>query len=81
LGLACSRLDQHEEAALLFLRAPILQPLDRVLASQALLAAGRELETMGQIDAAANVYREIVLEHEKSLAAPTAQQRLTALNK
>jgi tetratricopeptide (TPR) repeat protein len=76
LGQAYSRLKQPEEAALFFMRAPILQPLDRGLACQALLAAGQELETMDQVEEAANVYREIVSKHGNSSAAAIARDRL-----
>lgn len=80
LGQAYSRMNQPEESALFFLRAPILQPLDRSLASQALLAAGRELETMKQLSEAATIYREILAEHGTSAAAHAAQQRLSQLS-
>jgi tetratricopeptide (TPR) repeat protein len=80
LGQAYSRRNQPEESALLFLRAPILQPRDRGLASQALLAAGRELETMKQVTEAATIYREILAEHGTSAAAPAAQHRLSQLS-
>lgn len=80
LGQAYSRLKQTEEASLLFLRAPILQPLDRQLAAQGLIAAARELEAMDRGADAARLYREILTEHATSAAAPIARERLAKID-
>ena len=79
LGQAYSRLGRSDEAALLFLRAPILKATDGELAAQALLAAAKEFETMKRIDQAADLYREILDKYAKSSAASIAQQQLAAL--
>ncbi len=75
-----SRHEQHEEAALLFLRGPLSSPSDRVLASEALWAAGRELEASGAAADAATLYRELVHDYGFSSAASQAQQRLSNSN-
>jgi tetratricopeptide (TPR) repeat protein len=78
-GQALSRTGQHEQAALAFLRVPILYPSERPLAAAALLSAGRELEKIGQIQEAVSLYREVVREHAEASVAAEAAGRLTAL--
>ncbi len=67
LGRLHSRLKHPEQAALAFLRTPVLFPHQRPLCEQSLLAAARELETMDRLDAARLVYREFISKYPGSL--------------
>jgi tetratricopeptide (TPR) repeat protein len=75
-GQLLTRLGRHEEAALSLLEVAILHRQHYELAAQSLLAAGRELETMGQRDEADRLYEEITTSYAASNAVDTAQQRL-----
>lgn len=79
LGQSLARQDQHEQAALAFMKAAILYPDERDLAAHALLAAARELETMKQSQDATGLYREILAEHATSQVVTEAGQRLEEL--
>jgi tetratricopeptide (TPR) repeat protein len=59
LGDVYARLDQPDQAALAYLKAPIVFRSQRAMAADALLAAGRQLEKMGRRDQAAGLYREL----------------------
>jgi tetratricopeptide (TPR) repeat protein len=59
LGDVHSRQNQPEQAALAYLKVPLLHRRQRAMAANALLAAGKQLEKMGQKDQAAGLYREI----------------------
>ncbi|WP_145096997.1 hypothetical protein [Anatilimnocola aggregata] len=72
-GLA--RHDQPEQAALTYLRIPILHGRQRALAAEALLAAGSQLEKMGRREQAASLYREVLTDYASLPAAATARQR------
>ncbi|MDA1051476.1 MAG: hypothetical protein O3C40_13490 [Planctomycetota bacterium] len=76
LGLALSRQEMHEQAAISFMRTAILYPSERDLVPDSLLAAARELETMGQATEAAGLYREILTKYEANRAAGEAEARL-----
>jgi tetratricopeptide (TPR) repeat protein len=78
LGQALARHAQHEQAALAFMKAAILHKHQRDLAPHALLAAGRELETIEQGNEAAGLYREILVDYASSQAASEAGTRLEA---
>ncbi len=76
LGLALSRHQMHEQAAISFMRTAILYPAERDLVPDSLLAAARELETMEQPAEAAGLYREILTKYETNRAARDAETRL-----
>ena len=80
LGLALARQGLHEQAALAHLRVPILYSSHRSLAAESLLAAGRELELLGQRDEAVGLYREVTAVHG-GVAAATARSRLENLRR
>ena len=79
LGQMLARHNQHEPAALAFLRVPILFPAQSELAAESLLAAGRELETISQVAEAATLYREVLATHAATTAAKDAEERLKYL--
>ncbi|MDP7015106.1 MAG: hypothetical protein QGG36_04875 [Pirellulaceae bacterium] len=79
LGQAWSRLDQPENAALAFLRPPILFPDDAALAAESLLAAGRELEKMKRPEDARQAYREVISKYSGAQIAQEARERLERL--
>jgi tetratricopeptide (TPR) repeat protein len=79
-GRALARLGCREQAALAFLRVPILYPSHRDLAAESLLAAGRELELSGQVDEAVGLYREVTADY-CGAAAATARSRLENLHR
>ena len=80
LGQMLARHNQHELAALAFLRVPVLFPAQSDLAAESLLAAGRELETISQTSEAATLYREVIASHAATPTATAAQERLKNLN-
>jgi tetratricopeptide (TPR) repeat protein len=71
-----ARLSRTDEAALAFLRVPILHPLHRDLASHSLLEAARQLEKMNDPEGAARLYREVVDAYPRTVAAGEAQRVL-----
>ncbi|MCA9121806.1 MAG: tetratricopeptide repeat protein [Planctomycetaceae bacterium] len=79
VGAALSRHEMHEQAAINFMRTAILFSAERDLVPYALLAAGRELETMGQVSDAVGLYREILNKHPKAQVAIDASTRLKQL--
>ena len=78
-GLALSRHEMHEPAAINFMRVAILYPSQRDLVPDSLLAAGRELETMGQATDAVGLYREILTKYQTNRVAGEAESRLKQL--
>lgn len=80
LGQALARLGEGRQAALAFLRVPMLYPRQRALAAEALLAAGRELERLDRNDEAAQLYRELVTQYAESQLTDLAQQHLERLS-
>ena len=81
LAQGLARHEQRDEAALMFLRGPLTRPVDRVLASEALLAGAAQLETMGRHQDAALVYRELSLDYSFSNAWRQAQERMQRLER
>jgi tetratricopeptide (TPR) repeat protein len=75
---ALARLGQHEEAALAYLRVPILHGQQRVMAADALVAAGKQLESLGRSAQAAGLYREVLRDFAFTPAAGEAKARLAA---
>ncbi|MCS7238943.1 MAG: tetratricopeptide repeat protein [Thermoguttaceae bacterium] len=68
----------YEQAALWWLRLPILFAGHRDLAARGLLAAGRNLERLGRTDQASELYRELLRKYPESPDCPAAQARLEA---
>jgi tetratricopeptide (TPR) repeat protein len=79
LGDLFSRQDQPEQAALAYLKVPLLFRQQRAMAADALLAAGKQLEKMGQATGAATLYRELLRDFAHVPAATEGQSRLDAL--
>jgi len=79
LGRALAGKQQSEQAALAFLRVPILYPEGGRLAAAALLSAGRELERIGQTKEAVVLYREVIRDHSQTPAAAEATSHLESL--
>jgi tetratricopeptide (TPR) repeat protein len=79
LGQVYARLDQPQQAALAWLKIPLLFRQQRALAADALLAAGGQLEKMMQPQEAAGVYRELVRDFPQLSATAEAQKRLAKL--
>jgi hypothetical protein len=79
LGEHFARLDQPQEAALAYLKVSLLYRQQRALAADALLAAGKQLEKMGQPKDAAGLYRELARDFPQFPATKEAQQRLSTL--
>ena len=79
LGLALSRHEMHEQAAISFMRTAILYSSERDLVPNSLLAAARELETMDQSAEAVGLYREILTKYETDRVAREAETRLKLL--
>lgn len=76
LGSALANAGRSEEAAVAYLRVPILFPWDRELASQALWSAGAELEKLHRPADALSLYREILAKHAESSIAASARERV-----
>jgi tetratricopeptide (TPR) repeat protein len=79
IGEAFARHNQPAEAALAYLRIPILYAGNRPLSAEALLAAAAQLEKMGRREQAAGLYREVITDHALLPAAQFAQQHLQRL--
>jgi tetratricopeptide (TPR) repeat protein len=76
LGDLQARQNQPELAALAYLKVPLLYRRQRAMAADALLAAGQQLEKMGNRDEAAGLYREIARDFAHLPAAKAATERL-----
>jgi tetratricopeptide (TPR) repeat protein len=76
LGKGLSAVSRHQQAALAFLRVPILYKPQRDLVPWALLSAGRELERIEQADGAVTLYQEILRQHADHPAAAEANALL-----
>ncbi|WP_425615685.1 hypothetical protein NA78x_005615 [Anatilimnocola sp. NA78] len=80
VGEGLTRHNQPEQAALAYLRIPILYPRQRALAAEALLAAGTQLEKMGRREQAVSLYREVLTDHATQPAAAAARLRWEQLS-
>ncbi len=80
IGQGWARHGRREAAALALMRVPILFPENKDLAAESLLAAGEQLEKMGDPAGAAAIYRELLQTCQKHRLAPVAQQRLERTN-
>jgi tetratricopeptide (TPR) repeat protein len=76
LGDLLSRQEQPQQAALAYLKVPLLFPEQRAMAADALLAAGKELDKLSQTEQAAGLYRELARDFAHLPAAAEAQSRL-----
>jgi tetratricopeptide (TPR) repeat protein len=76
LGDAWSRVSRPEQAALCYLRVPLLYPRQRLLAARCLLDAGRELGLVGESDEARRLYREVIDRYPESPDVSEASRRL-----
>jgi tetratricopeptide (TPR) repeat protein len=81
IGEALARHKQPEEAALAYMRVPLVHGQQRVMSADSLVAAGEQLETLGRSDQAAGLYREVLADYAACPAAREAQSRLAALAK
>lgn len=81
LGRAYAQQGRWQEAALAWLRIPILYGRPRHLAARALGEAAGALERMGQTDQAVRLYQELLQKWPDTLFAHEAQQRLEELAK
>lgn len=75
LGELHARAGDHEDAALAYLRVPLVFRVQRALAADALLAAGEQLEKMGQHDQAMGLYRELLRDFAHLPAGAEANKR------
>ena len=79
LGDVLARQQQADRAALAYLKVPLLFRSQRAMAADALLAAGRQLEKLGQTNQAASLYREIARDFPHLPVATEAKTQLGGL--
>jgi tetratricopeptide (TPR) repeat protein len=79
LGDLYARQNKPEQAAIAYLKTPLLFREQRAMAADALLAAGKQLEKMGQASQAVGLYRELVRDFAHLPVAAEAQSRLKEL--
>jgi tetratricopeptide (TPR) repeat protein len=72
IGKALAHQDRHEQAALAFLRIPILHPGERLLAAESLWGAAGQLKRLGSDAEAAQLYRELAAAYPESPWADSA---------
>jgi tetratricopeptide (TPR) repeat protein len=78
LGDILARQQQPEQAALTYLKVPLLFGQQRAMAADALLAAGKQLEKMGQAKEASRLFRELAADYRHLPAGEEAARRLSA---
>lgn len=76
LGQLLAQQKQYDDAAIAFMRLPILYPGDRTLAAEALLAAAEVLSAGGDRGQATICLQELVRDHADSAAAAAAKTML-----
>ena len=81
LGEALARHKQREEAALAFLRVPLVHNQQRAMAADSLVAAAEQLTSLERGEQAAGLYREVLADYAACPAAREARARLEALSK
>jgi tetratricopeptide (TPR) repeat protein len=81
VGKILARQQRHEQAALAFLRVPILYPAQRSLAAEALWEAAGQLKRLGSDPEAAGLYRELFEGYPDSPYAEAARGELTRTEK
>ena len=79
IATAQARLQLSEDAALSFLRLPILYPKHRDLSARSLFKAAEQLESLGQSKSAQPLYLEVVRDHSKHAYAQQSRRRLEEL--
>ena len=78
LGLAWAQKQQAEQAALAWLRIPILYPQHRLLAARSLLDAGRSMEKLDRPEQAARFYRELIERYPETDSAAEGRNRMNS---
>jgi len=78
LGLGYDRQQAWNEAALAWMRIPILDPRHRALAARALVDAGGAMEKLGRREAATRLYDEAGRRFPETAPAAEARNRLEA---
>jgi tetratricopeptide (TPR) repeat protein len=73
--------DRHGEAALAYLRVPVLNPLAGDLAAEAWYRGGKSLASEGRTEEASLAWRTLLAEHPRSILADTTQVRLEQLQR
>lgn len=76
LGQTRERLDRADDAALAYLRVPVLFPERRELAARALVAAGRTMRRAGHADEATRMWNEVLANYPDTPSQAEAQQLL-----
>ncbi len=79
LGRAYAQQGRWEEAALAWLRIPMLYGRPRPLAARAMVEAGAALQRLGQTEHAARLYQELLHTYPDTPSAAEATQRLQEL--
>jgi tetratricopeptide (TPR) repeat protein len=72
IGKALAHQGRHEQAALAFMRVPILHPGERSLAAESLWGAAGQLKRLGSNAEAAALYRELAANYPESPLADAA---------
>ena len=80
-GDALSAANRPSEAALAYLRVPVLHPLAGDLAPEAWYRAAKSLEAEGRKEEAARALESLLEENPQSILAPAAKQRLELLRR
>jgi len=80
VGEALARQGQADEAALAYLRVPLVHSQQRVMSADALVAAGKQLESLDRVEQAAGLYREVLEAYAACPAASEATSRLKTLS-
>jgi tetratricopeptide (TPR) repeat protein len=75
---ALARRGKQNDAALSWMRIPILYPHQRQLAAEALWNAANQLERLNQASEAITLYREIVNQHQDAPCAVQAEERIAS---
>ena len=73
---AFTRWKQPEEAALAYLRILLVHNEQRLMAADALVAAGKLHEELGRGEQAAGLYREVLTGYSRTPAAEVARAKL-----
>ena len=76
VGEALTRLNQLEEASLAYLRIPLVHNQQRLMAADALVAAGKLHEQLDRGEQAAGLYREVLSGYSRTSAAEEAKAQL-----
>jgi tetratricopeptide (TPR) repeat protein len=81
LGLGFAQHQQYEQAALAWMRLPLLYPQHRQLAMRSLQDAGQALERLGRPRQAATLYAELLQTYPNTREATDARDRLEEMQK